>query len=146
MESRRSVGKQACFEYSLCLSRICLGKMSVSIYKWLKTDRFRIPTCSANIAVTFTPGASLCLPIKRGASECFPYLRPKPGLVKRSSLCENRQNNSVCSPVIAARCGQQALDRRQDILCSVAPVVRALRPGAVTHRAVISERMREPFC
>jgi hypothetical protein len=29
------------FEFSLCLSRACLGKMIVFIYKWLKNAGFR---------------------------------------------------------------------------------------------------------
>jgi hypothetical protein len=29
------------FEFSLCLSRACLGKMIVLIYKWLKNAVFR---------------------------------------------------------------------------------------------------------
>jgi hypothetical protein len=29
------------FEFSLCLSRACLGKMFVFIYKWLKNAVFR---------------------------------------------------------------------------------------------------------
>jgi hypothetical protein len=29
------------FEFSLCLSRACLGKMIVFIYKWLKNAVFR---------------------------------------------------------------------------------------------------------
>jgi hypothetical protein len=29
------------FEFSLCLSRACLGKMIVFIYKWLKSAVFR---------------------------------------------------------------------------------------------------------
>jgi hypothetical protein len=36
------VGKTASFfEFSLCLSRACLGKMIVFIYKWLKNAVFR---------------------------------------------------------------------------------------------------------
>jgi hypothetical protein len=39
---RRSVRKAASsFEFSLCLSRACLGKMIVCIYKWLKNAVFR---------------------------------------------------------------------------------------------------------
>jgi hypothetical protein len=34
------------FEFSLCLSRACLGKMFVFIYKWRKKDRFYSP-CQA---------------------------------------------------------------------------------------------------
>ena len=34
---------QLTFEFSLCLSRACLGKMFVNIYiYWLKADRFQI--------------------------------------------------------------------------------------------------------
>eukprot|EP01046_Picozoa_sp_COSAG06_P002996 COSAG06_NODE_112_length_23474_cov_81.804458_10_plen_187_part_00 len=33
--------KRTFFEFSLCLSRACLGKMFVFIYKWLKTGRRR---------------------------------------------------------------------------------------------------------
>ena len=37
-----AVGKTASFfEFSLCLSRACLGKMIVFIYKWLKNAVFR---------------------------------------------------------------------------------------------------------
>jgi hypothetical protein len=32
--------KRPFFEFSLCLSRACLGKMLVFIYKWLKKWRF----------------------------------------------------------------------------------------------------------
>jgi hypothetical protein len=39
---RHSVGKTASFfEFSLCLSRACLGKVFVFIYKWLKNAVFR---------------------------------------------------------------------------------------------------------
>ena len=31
----------AFFEFSLCLSRACLGKMIIFIYKWLKNAVFR---------------------------------------------------------------------------------------------------------
>eukprot|EP01046_Picozoa_sp_COSAG06_P069038 COSAG06_NODE_18640_length_876_cov_1.021879_1_plen_68_part_10 len=31
------------FEFSLCMSRACLGKMIVFIYKWLKNAVFRRP-------------------------------------------------------------------------------------------------------
>eukprot|EP01046_Picozoa_sp_COSAG06_P044261 COSAG06_NODE_5935_length_3200_cov_10.149952_3_plen_75_part_00 len=33
------------FEFSLCLSRACLGKMITFIYQWLKKDRRRFLTC-----------------------------------------------------------------------------------------------------
>jgi hypothetical protein len=32
------------FEFSLCLSRACLGKMFVFMYKWLKNAVFRRPS------------------------------------------------------------------------------------------------------
>jgi hypothetical protein len=37
--------KRDFFEFFLCLSRACLGKMLIFIYKWLKKCRFR--TCFA---------------------------------------------------------------------------------------------------
>eukprot|EP01046_Picozoa_sp_COSAG06_P026451 COSAG06_NODE_2275_length_7194_cov_10.705144_4_plen_92_part_00 len=41
-DSDSEVGKTASFfEFSLCLSRACLGKMIVFIYKWLKNAVFR---------------------------------------------------------------------------------------------------------
>jgi hypothetical protein len=41
-EKKKGVKVPACFvEFSLCLSRACLGKMIVFIYKWLKNTVFR---------------------------------------------------------------------------------------------------------
>jgi hypothetical protein len=57
------------FEFSLCLSRACLGKMSVFIYKWRKNWRF-----------SHHSRGSACRPSRRGSESCrggsrggFPY-------------------------------------------------------------------------
>jgi hypothetical protein len=39
--------KRSLFEFSLCLSRACLGKMSIFIYKCSKKDRFRVGCASS---------------------------------------------------------------------------------------------------
>ena len=41
---RTGAGNGIFFEFSLCLSRACLGKMIVFIYKWLKNAVFRSDT------------------------------------------------------------------------------------------------------
>jgi hypothetical protein len=63
------------FEFSLCLSRACLGKMLIFIYKWLKSAVF-LPYPLRNA------GHAGQLPCRKRNLffECFPYVRPEPVL------------------------------------------------------------------
>jgi hypothetical protein len=49
------------FEFFLCLSRACLGKMFIFIYKWLKKDRF-VTSPLAPLSPGKTPLLFECLP------------------------------------------------------------------------------------
>ena len=41
-------------EFSLCLSRACLGKLIIFIYKWLKKRRFNLPLAQKTMEFTKT--------------------------------------------------------------------------------------------
>jgi hypothetical protein len=64
------------FEFSLCLSRACLGKMIVFIYKWLKKCRFSqgIATFVATIPDPGTDG-NACSFLRRFPTKCDRLLR-----------------------------------------------------------------------
>ena len=76
------------FEFSLCLSRACLGKKTAFIYKLLKTTVFSYGVHEGVVDIGGCGGEALPAETTSFTStfpmflKCFPYVCPEPVLVK----------------------------------------------------------------
>ena len=59
--ARQLLRKQSVFEYSLCLSRACLGKKIAFIYIYGKRDRFLTGALRSSISIAKRSGCGLYL-------------------------------------------------------------------------------------
>jgi hypothetical protein len=84
------------FEFSLCLSRACLGKIMHFIYKWLKKCRFRTSSPSLDRA-----------PLRQAhpfLSQHFPFVCPEPVLTNDRVII---QKETVVSSPHQRSCGSR---------------------------------------
>ena len=117
------VRKRSFFEFSLCLSRACLGKIIVYIYKWLKKTVFHL------IERFRRDGGEVCHPVwlERGLQKrlfsYFSYVCPEPCLGKcsvagiKKDVSQRTEGITIGEPRRASSSSIGGNMRRVSLLC-----------------------------
>jgi hypothetical protein len=102
------------FEFSLCLSRVCLGKMIVYMYKWLKKGFFCTAVRAASPSIGFGAGVSTLTDFPSGGQLMKRHSAPPNPVGERHGPCLLR-GIYVQTPLRFALGGRPVLSARFNV-------------------------------
>jgi hypothetical protein len=82
---------------SLCLSRACLGKIIVYIYKWRKNVVFRQPVLLSELLVSYTPKTAACFRVFSRVFALSGEMGTKVGVIKLDGRMSVQQRDRALS-------------------------------------------------